>query len=41
MVAHNICRYDNRLTLPKLAEKCKEFDFLCVGENIEKYFFLA
>ena len=41
MLAQNTSGYENRLKLPKLAENFKDCDFLCVGENTERYIFLA
>ena len=39
ITARNILEYDDNLILPKSAAKFKEYDFLCVGRNIENNIF--
>ena len=38
---HNVSGYNNHLIPLKTVEKIKECDFLCVGENAEKYIFFC
>lgn len=38
-LAHNSSGYDSHSILLKIAEKFKEYDFLCVAENIGLIFF--